>query len=215
NLIRQDIENGEGVAVLDPHGDLVDQILGIIPPARIGDVVLVDPADLEYSIGFNILSAHSELEKNLLSSDLVAVFRRLSTSWGDQMTSVLGNAILAFLESSQGGTLADLRRFLVEVDFRKQFLGTVRDPEVVYYWGKEFPLLSGKPQAPLLTRLDTFLRPKLIRYMVSQKKDRLDFRSMMDSKKIVLAKLAQGAIGEENAYLLGTLIVAKLHQMAL
>jgi len=87
NLIRQDIENGEGVAVLDPHGDLIDRILGIIPESRINDVVLVDPSDDQSSIGFNILSAHSELEKNLLASDLVAVFERLSTSWGDQMNS--------------------------------------------------------------------------------------------------------------------------------
>ena len=80
NLIRQDILNGEGVAVLDPHGDLIDRILGIIPPERIDDVILVNPADESHSIGFNILSAHSDLEKNLLASDLIAVFQRLSTS---------------------------------------------------------------------------------------------------------------------------------------
>jgi hypothetical protein len=114
NLIRQDIENGEGVAVLDPHGDLIDQILTIIPAERIDDVVLVNPSDVEFPIGFNILQAHSEDEKNLLASDLVSVFRRLSTSWGDQMDAVLQNAILVFLESSRGGTLADLRRFLLE-----------------------------------------------------------------------------------------------------
>jgi hypothetical protein len=215
NMIVQDLRNGEGFAVLDPHGDLIDWILGHIPDERIQDVLLLDPSDEEYPIGFNILSARSEVEKNLLASDLVAVFRRLSTSWGDQMTSVLGNAILAFLESSKGGTLADLRRFLVEVDFRESFLGTVKDPDVVYYWQREFPLLTGRPQAPLLTRLDTFLRPKIIRNMVTQKEDKLDFRQMMDGKKILLAKLAQGSIGEENAYLLGTLLVAKLHQMAL
>ena len=110
NLIRQDIENGEGVAVLDPHGDLIDKLLGIIPQERIDDVVLVDPSDAEYSIGFNILSAHSELEKTLLASDLIAVFQRLSSTWGDQMNSVLQNAILAFLESDRRGTIADLRR---------------------------------------------------------------------------------------------------------
>src|SRR6185295_19375944 len=130
NLIRQDIENGEGVAVLDPHGDLVERILGIIPQERIDDVILVDPADEGYSIGFNILSAHSDLEKNLLASDLVSVFERLSTSWGDQMASVLRNAILAFLESTQGGTLADLRRFLIEPAFRERFLQTVTDPDL-------------------------------------------------------------------------------------
>ena len=215
NLIRQDVGHGEGVAVLDPHGDLIDEVLRRIPDARRDDVVLVDPADEEYAVGFNILDAHSELEKTLLSSDLVAVFRRLSTSWGDQMTSVLGNAVLAFLESGRGGTLADLRRFLVDPEFRAAFLPSVGDPEVVYYWRKEFPLLSGRPQAPILTRLDAFLRPRLIRDMVCQRQNKLDFAAMMRGGKILLAKLAHGAIGEENAFLLGSLLLAKIHQLAL
>ena len=201
-------------ALIDPHGDLIDQVLARVPESRVTDVILVDPADTEFPVGFNILSAHSELEKTLLASDLVAVFRRLSTSWGDQMTSVLSNAVLAFLESTKGGTLADLRRFLVEADFRKEFLQTVRDPEVVYYWEKEFPLLSGKPQAPLLTRLDSFLRPRLVRNMVTQPTS-LDFTSIMNEGRILLVKLAQGAIGEENAALLGSLFVSKIHQLAL
>lgn len=215
NLILQDIERGDGIAVLDPHGDLIDQILGRIPEHRLEDVVVFDPADEGYSIGFNILSAHSELERMLLSSDLVATFRRLSTSWGDQMNSVLGNAILAFLESSEGGTLLDLRRFLVDPEFRASFLKTVRDEEVVFYWEREFSLLRGNPQAPLLTRLDTFLRPKLIRNMVGQRESKLDFGRIMNERKIFLAKLSQGAIGKENSYLLGALLVSKFHQMAL
>jgi predicted DNA-binding transcriptional regulator AlpA len=214
NMIVQDIRNGEGLAVLDPHGDLIDQVINHIPESRIKDVVVLDPSDEEYPIGFNILSAHSDLERTLLSSDLVSVFRRLSTSFGDQMATVLGNAILAFLESSEGGTLADLRRFLVESSFRQRFLTTVQDPEIVYYWQKEFPLLAGRPQGPILTRLDTFLRPKVIRYMVSQKENRLDFAAIMNGRKILLAKLSQGLIGEENSYLLGTLVVSKLNQIA-
>jgi hypothetical protein len=214
SMILQDIAAGAGLAVLDPHGDLIDAILARVPEARIRDVVLIDPADEGYPVGFNILRAHSEVEKNLLASDLVAVFRRLATSWGDQMTTILGNAILAFLESEEGGTLLDLRRFLVDRDFRTAFLGTVRDPEVVHYFAKEFSLLKGNPQASILTRLNTFLRPKFIRYMVAQGEDRLDFRRFMDSGKIVLAKLAEGAIGEENAYLLGTLLVSRFHQAA-
>lgn len=215
NLILQDIEAGKGLAVLDPHGDLIDQILERIPEHRQGDVILFDPADEDYPIGFNILSAHSSIEKHLLSSDLGAVFKRLSTSWGDQMTSVLGNAILAFLECEQGGTLADLRRFLIEKDYRTEFLKTVQDREIVYYWLKEFPLITGRPQVPILTRLDTFLRPKLVRNMVAQHENRLDFAEIMNGRKIFLGKLAQGAIGEENAYLLGSLIVAKFHQLTL
>ena len=214
-LIKQDLENGQGIAVLDPHGDLIDRILDMIPDNRINEVILFDPSDEEFSIGFNFLAAHSELEKDLLASDLVSVFQRLSTSWGDQMTAVLGNAISAILESSVGGTLLDLRRFLVQQDFRTSFLQTVQDDEVVYFWEREFPLLAGKPQAPLLTRLNTFLRPKRIRYMVGQKKSRLDFANIMDTGKIFLAKLSQGEIGEENTYLLGTLLVSKFHQMAI
>ncbi|MDO8241005.1 MAG: type IV secretion system DNA-binding domain-containing protein [Candidatus Moranbacteria bacterium] len=215
NLIIQDIQNGHGIAVLDPHGDLIDQIMDFIPPQRLDDVVLFDPTDEEYPIGFNIFGAHSETEKTLLASDLVGVFRRLSTSWGDQMNSVLANGILAMLESNEGGTLMTLRRFLIEPDFRRKYLKTVRDQEIVYYWEKEFPLLTGKPQGPVLTRLDTFLRPKLIRYMVSQKQNRIDFGQVMNEKKIFLAKLSHGGIGEENSYLLGALIVAKIHQLAL
>jgi Type IV secretion-system coupling protein DNA-binding domain len=213
-MIIQDVEQGRGLAILDPHGDLIDDVLCRVPESRRDDVILVDPSDIERPVGFNVLAAHSELEKTLLSSDLVAIFRRLSTSWGDQMTSVLGNAILAFLESTKGGTLADLRRFLVEADFRSHFLNTVRDPEVVYYWRKEFPLLTGKPQAPLLTRLDAFLRPRLVRGMVSQESS-IDFASVMDQGKILLVKLSQGAIGQENAALLGSMFLSKLHQLAL
>ena len=212
NLILSDIQSGEGLAVLDPHGDLIDEVLGRIPDNRINDVVLLDAADEEYAVGFNILQAHSELEKNLLSSDLVAVFRRLSTSWGDQMNSVLANAILAFLESTEGGTLTDLRRFLLEKDYRSQFLQTVQDPDIVYFWTKQFTSLTNKSIGPILTRLDILLRPKPIRHMVSQRENRLDFSDIMDSGKIFLARLPQGAIGDENAYLLGSLLVTKFHQ---
>jgi hypothetical protein len=216
NLIQQDIETGQGLAVLDPHGDLVDKILGVLPESRIKDVVLVDPSDEAFSIGFNILSAHSDLEKNLLASDLVSVFQRLSASWGDQMGSVLNNAILAFLESSRRGTLADVRRFLIEPGFRAEFLKTVNDPAILYYWQKAFPQLSGnKSIGPVLTRLETFLSPKPIRYMVSQTENRLDFAQIMDTGKIFLAKLSQGLLGRENSYLLGTLLVSKFQQLAM
>lgn len=215
NLIRQEIESGQGVALLDPHGDLVEDVLGLVPEKRYGDVVLFDPSDEEFPIGFNILRAHTSREKDLLASDLVAIFRRFSTSWGDQMTAVLGNAILAFLESEEGGTLLELRRFLIEREFREKFLKTVSDPQVPYFWEKEFPLLAGRPQMPILTRLDAFLRQKSIRFMVVQKEGKLDLGAVMDEGKIFLAKLAQGAIGEENAHLLGSLLVAKFHQMAL
>lgn len=211
--IVQDVEQGNGIMVLDPHGDLIDEIIGHIPEDRIQDVVLVDPSDYEYPIGLNLLSARSDAERVILSSDLVALFRRFATTWGDQMTSVLANAINTILESKNGGTLIDLRRLLVETSFRNSFLQSVSDPNILYYWKNEFQLLRKNTVAPILTRLDTFLRPRTVRNMMAQKEG-LDFNDILARKKILLIKLAQGLIGEENSYLLGTLFVAKLHQAA-
>lgn len=214
-MMSQDLALGNGFACFDPHGDLIDGVLERIPESRRKEVILFNAADENFPVGFNILSAHSELEKTLLASDLVSIFRRFSTSWGDVMNSILANAVLAFLESERGGNLLDLKRFLIEKSFREDFLRTVADEEIRYYWQTEFPQIKGKPFAPLLTRLDTFLRSKLIRHIVAQKENRLDFRRIMDERKILLVRLSLGAIGEENAYLLGSLLVSKLYQAAL
>lgn len=216
NLIRQDMENGEGLAVFDPHGDLIDTVLAMTPDHRMDDVILIDPSDESSVVPFNILSAQSGWEKALLASDLVALFERLSVSWGDQMSVVLRNAVLAFLESDRGGTLSDLSRFLIEPDYRKEFIYTVQDPQVAYYWTTAFEQLTGNRSiGPITTRLQTFLSPKPIRSMVSQGENKLDFTEIMDDGKIFLARLPQGLIGEENAYLLGSLFVSKFQQTAM
>ena len=212
-MIAQDIEKGLGLMLLDPHGDLVEDVIAHIPLNRLSDVVLIDPSDNDFPIGLNILQAHNDNEKEILSSDLVATFKRFATSWGDQMNAVFSNAVLAILESSTGGTLHDLRRFLVEKEYREKFLQTVKDPSVLYYWYKEFPILKTNSIGPILTRLDTFLRPRSIRNMLIQK-DGLDFESLINSNKIILIKLPQGLIGTENSYVLGSLILSKIHQAA-
>ena len=214
NLIVQDILNGNGIAVIDPHGDLIDELLGLIPEERFRDTILFDPASLDNKYGINILSAKTEFEKDVASSDLVALFKRFSSSWGDQMTSVLGYAIQAFLESDRPATLGDLRRFLLEKDFRDDFLLSVVDEEVIYYWKYSFPLLKGNAQASIVTRLDSFLRPKLLRAVITQKQE-IGFADILSGRRILLAKLSQGLIGMENSTLLGSLLVSKLHQAAL
>jgi hypothetical protein len=216
NCLRQDIENGHGCGLLDPHGDLADRLLDFIPRERLGDVVWVDPTDETVSVGFNILAAHSDFEKDLIASDLVAVFRRQSSSWGEQMESVLHHAILTFLESSQGGTLVDLKNFLLDAETRTTFLKTVSDPDLLFYWKKGFPQLGGtRSVGPVVTRLEKLLSRKPVKRMVSQRVNRLDFADILDSKKIFIAKLPQGQIGAENAFLLGSLLVSKFQQMAM
>ncbi|MCR8559283.1 type IV secretion system DNA-binding domain-containing protein [Mucilaginibacter sp. BJC16-A38] len=214
NLIVQDIYGDTGLMCLDPHGDLIEDILHSIPAHRIKDVVLIDPSDSQFPVALNILTAHSDLEKELLASDLAALFRRFSTSWGDQMNSVLANAILAFVYNSRQFHLGDLRRFLIEQSYRTSILSTVTDPDIAYYWTREFPLLKGTSIGSILTRLDAFLRPRIIRNMVCQTTC-VDFAHLMDTGKIVLVKLSQGLLGAENSYLLGAFIVSKLQQIAM
>lgn len=210
-MILQDCIAGYGIALFDPHGDLVDDVLAHLQNKVLDRIVVIDPSDSNYPIGLNLLDAHSDIEKEVLSSDLVASFKRLSTSWGDQMNTVLANAILALLESTEVTTLNDLRRFLVEAHYRHTFLKNIQDPSIKYYWEREYPLLKTNSIGPILTRLDTFLRPRIIRNMVSQKKG-LDFDKILNGNKILLVKLPQGIIGRENSYLLGSLILSKLHQ---
>src|SRR5579863_2454180 len=214
DLIMQDIEEGRGVGVLDPQGDLVDELLGRIPAARLQDAILLDPADAAYPVAWNILEAHSELERTLLASDLVGIFRRFSTSWGDQMTSVLGNAVLVLLENP-GSTLLDLREFLVDKQTRERLLAAVDDPYLLSYFRHEFQLAAGKSVGSILTRLDGFLRSKTVRQIVGARESRLDLRDVVDRGQIFLARLSQGAIGEENAALLGSLLVSKFHQITM
>lgn len=214
NLAEQDFKTGNGGCIVEPHGDLIESVIARIPEHRLKDVILFDPADENFPVGFNPLQANSELERTLLASDLVAIFQRFWTSQGDIIANVLHNAILAILSSKAGGTLVDLKHFLVDKEFRKRFLETVEDEEIRFYWLKEFPPLAGRI-TPLLTRLNIFLRSKLIRNIIAQKNNRLDFRRLMDERKILLVKLTHGAIGEENAHLLGSFIIAKLYQAAL
>jgi hypothetical protein len=213
NMILADIEQGLGCAMFDPHGDIIDDILLRIPKVRTKDVILIDPSDADFPIGFNLLEANTDAEKIVLSSDLVSAFKRHATAWGDNMTAVLQNAVNTILESSRGGTLIELKRFLIEEKFRNQYLNSVEDPSLHYYWKNEYPMVR-KGIAPLLTRIDTFLRPKLIRYMLAQKKG-VDISECLRTNKIVLLKLSQGLIGEQNSYLLGSLFLAKFNQAAL
>ncbi len=212
NMFIEDMSAGNGCVLFDPHGDIVEDILLRIPAHRKEDVIVIDPSDTEFPIGFNLLGAETDAEKIVLSSDLVSAFKRHATAWGDNMTSVLSNAINTFLESNRKGTLIELKRFLLEEKFRNDFLESVDDPSLQYYWRHEY-LMVKKSIVPLLTRIDTFLRPKIVRYMLAQTKG-IDFKECINQKKIILIKLSQGLIGEENSYLLGSLFLSKINQVA-
>ena len=211
-LAVEDIRAGRGVAVIDPHGDLIDLLIPHIPKERRKDVILFDPTDAEYAIAFNPLAAGTGEERELLATDFIAVMKQHTSGWGDQMSSLLGNAVLAFLSSKKGGTLPELRRFLADPKFRATFLQTVENHEVVYFWEHEASLANKTAVGSILTRLDSLLRYESLLHILGQRENRLDFGDIMDSGKIFLGRLAKGLIGAENAYLLGSLLVSRFYQ---
>lgn len=214
HAIVHDLRAGHGVAVIDPHGDLIRRVVPHVPDGRLPDVVLLDPSERSYTVGLNVLEAVSEDERELLVDDVVIIFKRLSSTWGGQLETVLAQTVSAILAHPRGGTLLDLRRFLLDESFRTSWLAAVSDDEVRRFWQLAFPRLPGSTIAPVLTRLDTFLRRERLRSMVSQRPG-LDLRSLMDNRGVLFARLAHGTIGEANAALLGALIVARLQQVAL
>ena len=211
-MALQDIQMGHGVAVIDPHGDLIDALLPHVPPERLDDVILFDPSDGEYAIAFNPLAASSTRERELMAADFIAVMRQHTSSWGDQMSSLLGNAVLAFLHNSRVGTLPELRRFLVSAEFRSHVLKTVSSPEVEYFWEHEAALANKSAIGSILVRLDELLRSESLLHILGQRANKLDFGHIMDSRKIFLARLSKGLVGQANAYLLGGLLVSKFYQ---
>lgn len=215
NAALQDIEAGRGVVVLDPHGDLIDDLIARVPASRTKDIILFDPADETHPIGLNVLSANNEWERHHLASDVVGMFERLATSWGDSMASVLSNAVLAIVESKRGGTLLDLRRFLLDAETRKAYLAEIDDEEIRLFWEKSFAHIGTRSIGPILTRLDNFLRPTIIRRIVGQRESGFDLNRVLDGDHILLAKLSQGLLGQENASLLGSVLVSQIHLAAL
>ncbi|WP_335973305.1 type IV secretory system conjugative DNA transfer family protein [Gaetbulibacter jejuensis] len=212
NMILDDIAKGVGGVLIDPHGDITDDVLVQIPENKKQDIILIDPSDTDFPIGFNLLEAKTDIEKIVLSSDLVSAFKQQATAWGDNMSAVLTNAINTFLDSAKGGTIIELKRFLLEDSYRNEYLKTVEDVSLNYYWNHEYKMVK-KGIAPLLTRIDTFLRPKLLRYMFAQKEG-INFNQSLNENKTILIKLSQGLIGEENSYLLGALFLSKINQAA-
>jgi hypothetical protein len=221
NLIRQDLANGEGLALIDPHGDLVDAVLPFVPKERTNQVLLFAPEDREFPVSFNVFrsgrGAHAD--PALLSAQLIAVFRKQwAEFWGPRLEHVLRNAILA-IASDPRATLLFLYRFLTDEALRERVVASVADPVVKHFWTKEFPLysraLQGEAMSPVLNKLGAFVSNPIVRNIVAQERSRVDFRELLDGHGILLAKLPVGTIGEDAAHLLGGLLVTGLQLAAM
>ncbi len=219
NMMIQDVAKGNGLAVIDPHGDFVEKILNFIPSHRINDVVYINPADVDYPVAFNVLESINPAHRHLVSSGLLSVFKKMwMDSWGPRLEYILRNCILSLLEYP-GSTLLGIPRILVDKPFRRKVVDKITDPIVKAFWRTEFEQYAQQFRteavSPIQNKIGQFLSSSLIRNIVGQPKSSLDLREIMDSHKILLLNLAKGRLGEDNAALLGGMMITKLQVAAM
>lgn len=224
NMIVQDIQAGRGVGVIDPHGELIEDVMLHIPPQRHGDVILFDPKDRERPLGFNILEVKDEAQKDLVVNEVVQILQKLAArlnpeSIGPMFEHYLRNALLALAEDPSA-TLIDVPRMFVDEPFRKQILSKTVNPTVKQFWEKEFAQsqkgqLSADMLSYVISKLGRFISNEVVRNMIGQATSSFDVREVMDQKKILLCNLSKGQLGDINSDLLGFVLVSKIQIAAL
>lgn len=214
NMIISDMRAGNGLCLLDPHGELVDDLLEYIPPHRINDVILFDVGDAEYPIGFNLLQADNEDEKNRIASGVVSTFQKLfENSWGPRLEYILRNVVLSVIDYPNA-TLMHILRILTDKEFREEVISNVKDPVLLKFWNNEFNKRQDKQReeavGPITNKVGQFLSSRLVRNIFGQPRSKLSIRKAMDEGKIILVNLSKGKIGEDNANMIGSLLVTKI-----
>lgn len=219
NMAISDIKNGQGLAVIDPHGELVESLLDFIPPERIKDVVYFNPADQDYPIAFNLLEKVKPELKSIVASGLVGIFKKIwADSWGPRLEYILRNDILALLDYP-GATLLGVTKILVDKDFRQEVIQNIKDPVIKEFWISEYEQYDQRFRteaiAPIQNKVGQFLSSPLIRNIVGQKESTLDIDDIMNNKKIFLVNLSKGKVGEDASGLLGAMLITKIQIAAL
>jgi hypothetical protein len=226
NMIRQDIENGEGVCVIDPHGDLYQQVLESIPERRFEDVILIDPSDFENTVGINFLECQGRfksVQMNFITNEMIKIFDRLYDlrhTGGPIFEQYCRNALLLCMDNDIGGTLMDIPMVFEDSDYRQFLKSKCKSPIVVNFWTKQAEEAGGeaslKNMAPYITsKLNQFTSNALLRPIIGQHKSTIDFRKAMDERKILLVNLTKGLLSELDSQLLGMLIIRKVFSSAM
>lgn len=219
NLAMQDIQAGRGLAIIDPHGEFVEEILAQIPADRTNDVIYFNPVDGEYPIGFNVLEVSDPQYKHLVVSDLLGIFTKIwANVWSARMEYILQNCILALLDTS-GTTLLGIPRLLVDKDYRQKIVANVKDPVVKSFWVHEYAewrdQFRNEAIVPIQNKVGQFLNTSFIRNIVGQPKSTINIPEIMNNRKILLVNVSKGKIGEDNSALLGAMIITKIQLAAM
>jgi len=217
-LTISDIYSPYGFAVIDPHGDYAQNILRRLPPERVKDVVYFNPADVDHPIAFNPLEVVDVKLRTHTCSELIGVLKRMFDSWGPRLEYILRYSILALLDYPQA-TMLDITRILTDKKFRNEVLQHVNDPVVQNFWFVEFASWNDKfaaeAVAPVLNKVGAFTANPLVRNIIGQPKSGFNIRQIMDERKILVVNLSRGLVGEDNAALLGALLVTKIQMAAM
>jgi len=213
NMTFSDIQSGKGIAVIDPHGDLIEAILRFIPKSRSNDVVLFDPSDRDYPISFNMLECTNPDQRSLICSGLMSVFTKLwPEAFSGRMEHILRNTLLALLEN-EGSSMLGILRMFGDDAFCKKMVSNITDPMVKSFWESEYAGWTDKYRteavAAIQNKIGQLLTTPLIRNIVGQVKSTLDIRHAMDTGKIVLVNLSKGKLGEDTSAFLGSMLVTK------
>ncbi|MBS0203960.1 MAG: ATP-binding protein [Planctomycetes bacterium] len=211
NMILQDITAGKGVGVLDPHGDLINDVLCRIPEERINDVVLFDPTDDQFPVALNILEARDETERErIVAETVMSLERYFPSSWGPRLERILTFALYTVLDAIPGATLADVERILTDKDYREEVVLKTKDIRYVDFWNKQFFFMQKNAVDPVLNKLSVFLLNRTVRNIICQRHSAIDFDSVLNDGKILLANLSTGRLTEKIAGTLGSFLVTKI-----
>ena len=219
NMALQDINNGQGLAIIDPHGEFVEEVLDNIPPHRMNDVVYFNPADMDFPVSFNIMDVADPRYKHLIASGLIGIFTKIwANVWSARMEYILANCILALLDTP-GTTLLGIPRMLVDRDYRQKIINNLKDPVVKSFWVNEYeewePRYRNEAIAPVQNKVGQFLNVSFVRNIVGQAKNTIDIEDIMNNQKILLVNVSKGRIGEDNSAILGAMIITKIQLSAM
>ncbi|MDH4358695.1 MAG: type IV secretion system DNA-binding domain-containing protein [Candidatus Berkelbacteria bacterium] len=218
-MIKNDIEQGHGVCVIDPHGDLIENILPFVPESRVKDTIYFNPVDEEYPISFNPLEKVDRMYRQQVASGLIEIFKKtFGANWSPRLEHVLRMTILALLDAPRASVMSILL-LLTDREYRQEVIKNIEDQVVKNFWTNEFASWSEKFDSeaimPVLNKIGQFVSTTVIRNIVGQEENKINMKDIMDNRKIIFVKLPKGVLNEENTSLLGAMVITKIYQNAL
>jgi len=220
-MARQDLKNGQWMAVIDPHGDLVKDLLPFIPRERADDVVIFDPSDLQRPMWLNLLEAHTQEEKDLVAMDSLNIMIKLfwSEIFGPRIQDYFRNAVLTLMDHPDGWAITDIVRLFTDTTFQKSYRWFVKNPIVKSWWDNTYESMWDREKAEIIpyfaAKFGGFITNSMIRNIIGQTKSSFDIFDIMQNKKILMVNLSKWVLGDINSELLGLILVSKIQMAAM